>query len=314
MNKKKFLLIGGAGFIGRNLIEKINIKKTEVHILDLTEKINHFFKNSNKFKTYKGDISDPQTFEKIKVKFDKVFFLAAETSTFLCEKNPPKCISTNILGITNFSKWCINFKPKEVIFSSSMAVYGVTAANVKETNKPKPISNYGISKLIGEKIILQLREFKIKIKIFRLFNVYGPGQDYKNLDQGMLSIYLIQALTKKKILIKGSVNRYRDFIFIDDVCKIMLSDFKVEKNPIYNLGFGKKIIVRYLIKLIFKNLNLNYNVKNIGSHSGDTHGSYANIDKIKKKGFKFKHNLEEGLIKTIKNLKGNNEYSRYFDR
>ena len=83
---KKISLIGGAGFIGRNLIEKINIKN-EVHILDLTEKINHFFKNSNKFKTYKGDISDPQTFEKIKVKFDKVFFLAAETSTFLCEKS-----------------------------------------------------------------------------------------------------------------------------------------------------------------------------------------------------------------------------------
>ncbi len=314
MSKKKFLLIGGAGFIGRNLIKKINLKKTEVHILDLTEKINHFFKNNKKFKVYKGDISDSQTFEKINVKFDKVFFLAAETSTFLCEKNPLKCIRTNILGITNFSKWCINFKPKEIIFSSSMAVYGVTAANVKETNKPKPISNYGISKLIGEKIILQLRELKIKIKIFRLFNVYGPGQDYKNLDQGMLSIYLIQAVTKKKILIKGSLNRYRDFIFVDDVCEVMLSNFKVEKNPIYNLGFGKKIIVRYLIKLIFKNLNLNYIVRNIGSHSGDTYGSYANIDKIKKKGFKFKHNLDDGLLKTIKSLKGTNEYSRYFNR
>jgi UDP-glucose 4-epimerase len=314
MKKKNFLIIGGAGFIGRSIIKKIDRKKINIHILDLRDQNRKYFKNKKSIHIYNGDICNKQVFDKLKKRFDKVFFLAAETSTYLCEQNPLKCTRTNIIGMLNFSEWCIETKPKEIIFTSSMAVYGLKAANIKETTKLNPISNYGISKLIGEKIILQLSKLKLKVKIFRLFNVYGPGQDYNNLNQGMLSIYLIQALKNKKVLIKGSTNRYRDFIFIEDVVDVLISNFKTGKNLIYNLGNGKKIIVKSLLKKIFKNLDLNYKVRDIGSHAGDTFGSYANINRINKKGFKLKYNLNDGLKKTIESLKGTNEYSRYFNR
>ncbi len=314
MKKKNFLIIGGAGFIGRSIIKKIDKNKINIHILDLRDQNRKYFKNKKSIQIYNGDISKRQVFDQLKKKFDKVFFLAAETSTYLCEQNPLKCMRTNIIGMLNFSEWCRETKPKEIIFTSSMAVYGLKVKNIKETTELNPISNYGISKLIGEKIILQLNKIKIKIKIFRLFNVYGPGQDYNNLDQGMLSIYLIQALKNKKVLIKGSINRYRDFIFIEDVVDVMVSNFKTDKIPIYNLGNGKKIIVKSLLKKIFKNLDFNYKVIDIGAHTGDTFGSYANINKLRNKGFKPKYNLDDGLKKTIKSLRGINEYSRYFNR
>ncbi len=312
--KKKFLIIGGAGFIGRNLIKKINSTKNEVHILDLKKQNLKYFKKNKSYKIFNGDISKKKTFKLINHKYDKVFFLAAETSTFICEKKPLKCLKTNILGVINFYYWCIEKKPKEVIFTSSMAVYGFKAINVNENTLEKPISVYGVSKLIGEQILSKLFFTKIKIRIFRLFNVYGPGQDYENLDQGMLSIYLIQAIKKKCVKVKGSLNRFRDFIYVDDVCNCLLSNFKVNENFTYNLGTGKKTYVKNLIRLIFKNLKIKYNVISLNSHSGDTFGSYSNINKIKKKGIKIKYNLQDGLKKTIKELKKYERYSSYFNR
>ena len=88
-----------------------------------------------------------------------------------------------------------------------MAVYGPNSKNIKESDNCEPISFYGMSKLIGEKIILKLLDKKINIKIFRLFNVYGPGQNFDNLVQGMLSIYLAQILKTKKVYVTGSLSR-----------------------------------------------------------------------------------------------------------
>ncbi len=195
-----------------------------------------------------------------------------------------------------------------------MAVYGLKALNVTEKDKEKPISIYGTSKLIGEQILFNLIYHDIDIKIFRLFNVYGPGQDYENLDQGMLSIYLIQAVKNNYVKVKGSLRRFRDFIFIDDVCSCLLSNFKSENNYIYNLGTGKKTYVKDLIRVIFKSLNKRYNVIQLNPHGGDTFGSYSNIKKIKKKGIKIRFNLKKGLNKTIKNLKTDDRYSSYFNR
>ena len=86
----------------------------------------------------------------------------------------------------------------------------------------------------------------------RLFNVYGPGQDMNNLKQGMVSIYLAQALKNKKIIIKGSLNRVRDFIFIDDVVDAWFKASLLKKNLNQNINIGSGIptSVKELIKLI----------------------------------------------------------------
>ena len=104
-----------------------------------------------------------------------------------------------MVGSLNFCEWAKSKKPKRVVFTSSMSVYGKIANKAKENENCKPISIYGLSKnLYSEKLFERLKKYKIKVTIFRLFNIYGPGQDLKNLYQGMFSIYLAQALKKIK--------------------------------------------------------------------------------------------------------------------
>ena len=124
-----------------------------------------------------------------------------------------------------------------------------------------------------------------------MFNVYGPGQDLLDDKQGMVSIYLSSLIRKNKIIVKGSLNRYRDLIYIDDVVDIWVEGIinKKFKNKIINLGTGKKIKVSRILDTL-KNLHdkkTSIHVKN--STPGDQKGIFAgkSIFKITKK--KFKH-------------------------
>ena len=303
--KKNILIIGGAGFIGKNILGKINKNLYKVYILDKQSEIKKNLKFLNNCNIIRGDISKHITFSKIKIKFFKVFYLAAQSSTFLCEKNKKDCFKSNFIGLTNFYIWAVKNKPSNIVFTSSMAVYGIKANNVRENGIIKPISIYAKSKVFGEDLLITLKQLNINVKIFRLFNVYGPLQDMGNLDQGMLSIYLSQIIKNKMVIVKGSLKRYRDFIFIDDVVKVLIKNFKFNSEDIINVATGKKTTVKDLIILLFKNLNLKVKIKVVSSHIGDSFGTYANIDKLKKINLKPKISLKIGIKKTIKSLYNN---------
>ena len=121
----------------------------------------------------------------------------------------------------------------------------------------------------------------------------------------MLSIYLAQAYKTKKVKVTGSLKRFRDFVFIDDVVNILTKNLKYynNQNNTYNVGTGKKTYVESLLMLIFKSLKLNPNIILQKSHSGDTWGTYSNNNKIKKLGMSCKTSLKDGLKKTIYDLK-----------
>lgn len=312
MKNKKILITGGAGFIGFNLYLKL-CNTNIIYILDLKEKISQKrFKKNCRF--IYGDISNKNIFNgliKKKIKFDYIYHLAAETSTFTSELNPIKCFKTNVSGTLNLFDYCKKTKPKNIIFSSSMAIYGKNSINISEKSIPQPISCYGLSKLNGEKILLNLIKFGINVKIFRIFNAYGIFQDYNNPFQGMLSIYLSQIQRNSKVKVTGSLSRSRDFIYIDDIVSAFtkLSILNVRSSNVFNLGSGKELKVSNLLKILFKETKKKYNVIIAEKHSGDTVRSYANISLIKKSGWRTKISLKKGVKRVIKDLKffdGNN--------
>jgi len=135
-----------------------------------------------------------------------------------------------------------------------MSVYGQQAdAPTPETAIAVPSSCYGVGKLAAEQY---LRIFADNLPFigFRMFNVYGPGQDMRNMRQGMVSIFLAQALNGKEIEVKGALERYRDFIFIDDVVDIWVQALTNDaaNNDFYNLGAGRRITVGDLLDAIQK--------------------------------------------------------------
>lgn len=192
------------------------------------------------------DIKNPLNFKELD-NTDLIFHLAAQTSSIISQENPSLDINTNIHGTLNIVDFAIE-KKCPVIFTSSMAVYN--SSKINSNTVPCPISNYGISKYAGEFLIKKLEKYNIKYKIFRLFNVYGPGQDMQNLKQGMVSIFLQMALTEKKIIVKGSKHRTRDMVFIDDIVKELMQSVNNIDNSLTNLGTGVSISVEKLLFII----------------------------------------------------------------
>ena len=317
MKKKNILITGGAGFIGFNLYLKL-FKTNNIYILDLKKKINQKpFKKNCKF--IYGDISDKNIFNNLikkKIVFDFIYHLAAETSTYISEIKKNKCYKTNVMGALNLCEFCEKLRPKNLIFSSSMAVYGKNSYKKNEKFNCKPISHYGISKLTSENIFLKLKDIGINVKIFRIFNAYGIFQNYNNPYQGMLSIYLSQIIRSSKVQVTGSLSRSRDFIYIDDILGAFIN-LKILNNKnidIFNLGSGKETKVLNLIRKIFKITNKRYEV-NVGSHhTGDTDNSCANISKIKRFDWKPKTNLNMGIKKVINDLNNFDENNSSFNR
>ena len=188
-----------------------------------------------------------------KIQPDVIFHLAAQTSSIISEEHPLVDVQTNMVGALNICEAMKVLASTKLIFSSSMAVYGTYFNNNSSGPQTEPSSLYGISKLASEHIFKRLYSYQKDIQIFRLFNVYGEGQNLENLKQGMVSIYSAMALKDKHIVVKGAPNRSRDFIHVSDVVDTFIQS--IESAPlvgrdIIDIGTGKEIFVSEIVELI----------------------------------------------------------------
>ena len=185
-----------------------------------------------------------------------------------------------------------------------MSVYGnLNIKKLSENNQCSPLSCYGTGKLASENY-LKVFSKELPFLSLRMFNVYGPGQDMKNLQQGMVSIYLAQAMKNKKIFVKGSLKRVRDFIFIDDVVEVWFKASLLKKglNKCINVGSGHPVSVKQLLKLITKKIK-NTKLKIGKGTRGDQFFVCSNNNLLKKILNKKKFiSLDQGLNKFISSL------------
>ncbi len=182
-----------------------------------------------------------------------------------------------------------------------MSVYGEQLEASNENTICKPLSFYAVGKLSSEHYLrLYEKDYGIKTTSLRLFNVYGPGQNLNNLRQGMVSIYMAQLINKNSIHVKGSGDRFRDFIYIDDVVELFIKCLKCEDshNEVINIGTGVKTTVRELISSLIIISNKKVQVKYSGNTLGDIHGIFADNDKSKSLlRFNKLTSINEGLTK-----------------
>lgn len=293
------LVTGGAGFIGTALSKELKNRGHNITIIDLESKLSDF--HLREFDCYGIDIREYKNLQVIKHrKLDVVYHLAAQTSGAISQEEPEMDVDTNVKGTLNICNFARENKINKIIFTSSMAVYGNKTEQISETSLVNPISNYGVSKVSGEFYIKLFEQYGIKHTIFRLFNVYGPGQDMTNLKQGMASIFLAQSITQNEIHITGSLKRYRDFVYIDDVVSALCMALNGQDGEVFNVGTGKKTTVEELIDIIFKINSKPYHlfsIKNIGGHDGDQYGTISNSNKLMALGWIPSVNLHEGIQK-----------------
>lgn len=301
--KKKILITGVAGFIGSKLAKRFSEEGYNVFGIDdlSSGNLSKVPKNVNFIKL---DLANKNKLKLIPKECKLILHLAGQSSGEVSFESPIDDLKRNTFSTLNLIHQGIENNFKKIIFASSMSVYGDYKIKLKENLNLKPLSCYGISKLCSENY-LRVFSKKIPYLIFRMFNVYGPGQDLENLKQGMLSIYLSQAINEKKIIVKGSQERKRDFIYIDDVVEIWFRSVQIPNlnNDTFNLGTGVATSVKSLLNIMKKCLE-NFSIVQKESTKGDQNFVCADNNKLIKK-FNFKNfvTLKTGLKKFIDSVR-----------
>ena len=250
----KYLVTGGAGFIGSHLVDKLIELGHDVAVIDNLS--TGSLKNLNsKAKFFKEDICD---FEKIKPLFDGVdyvFHLAAIPRVPLSIQDTVNTKNVNVLGTVIVFKAAIDSKVKRVVFASSSSVYGnQDRLPLKENMAPNPLSPYGLQKLSGEQFAkLFVNLYGLPIVCLRYFNVYGPRIDFDSDYSLVLGKFLKQKSQQKPLTIYGDGEQTRGFCFVEDVvdANIKASESsKIKGGEAINIGQENSYSINYLAGLL----------------------------------------------------------------
>ena len=278
---RRALVTGGAGFIGSHLARRLLSEGWQVDILDnLCTGFRENVPAGAGFTLL--DIATDDFCEHIpRTDYAVVFHLAAQSSGEISFDDPAYDLKTNCLSTVLLLNWCVKHGINRFIYTSSMSIYGDQPVQpVSESAVPVPKSFYGIGKLASEAYLLVYEKMGIATTALRLFNVYGPGQNLDNMRQGMVSIYLAFILRGQELVVKGSPDRYRDIIYIDDVINAYVACIgnAATHGKAYNIGTGKKTTVGELVDAelaAFGQTRNTYPVRFAETTPGDTFGIKA---------------------------------------
>jgi UDP-glucose 4-epimerase len=306
---KTYLVTGAAGFVGSALSKFLINEGNKVVTID---NLSTGFENSipKGVIFYKGNVQDHSLVKSLeKYSFDCIFHIAGQSSGEISYDDPVYDLQTNTQSTLLLLKLAEKVNCKKFIYASSMSVYGdFLNEAVKEDAVLYPKSFYGVGKMASEHYLRIYENHGITCTSVRLCNIFGPGQNMSNMRQGMVSIFVQQALSNNKIIVKGSKDRFRDFIYIDDVVEGL---YELEKRTTkdykcYNLTNNIKITVGDLTSAIKELVGTNTTIIHDGSTPGDQFGVYGNNHKIlNETSWKPKTTLIEGLEIMINWSKNN---------
>jgi UDP-glucose 4-epimerase len=277
-----YLVTGAAGFIGSKLAEFLVSKGNKVVTIDNLS--TGFISNIPAGVIFiTGNCQDIETIRKLdEYQFDAVFHIAGQSSGEVSFEDPVYDLQTNAQSTLLLLKYCLQSGCKKFIYASTMSVYGdQDELPVNELAYPQPKSLYGVGKLASEQYLRIYAQFGIATSAIRLFNVYGPGQNLENMKQGMVSIFMAQALENGHIHVKGAPDRFRDFIYIDDVVNAFVAvknHIEVGTYTCFNVCSSVKTTVGNIIEKLNELFEGKLTAVFEGSTPGDQFGIYGTYD------------------------------------
>lgn len=300
---KNYIVTGAAGFIGSSLAKRLYEEGNYVVTIDNLS-TGYISNIPEGVEFIEGDCGSEEIIKKLpKKNYDAIFHIAGQSSGEISFDDPLYDLSTNTASTLLLLSFALENNCERFIYAGTMSVYGIQPDSpTSEGVKCKPTSFYGVGKLASENYMEIYQSYGIKTTSLRLFNVYGPGQNLKNLRQGMVSIFLAQIFYNGFIRMKGSRDRFRDFIYIDDVIDAFINclHYSESENQIINIATGERNTVGGLINLLFQLMEKRVDVRISGSTAGDLHGIYADNQKMKTiLNIQDTVSLESGLKKMI---------------
>ena len=280
----KIIITGGAGFIGKYLVNYLLDKGNTITIFDnfsnSEEKSLEYYIKSG-VKIVNGDIRKFDEILKETEDQDVLIHLAAKISVSQSILNPSETFEVNVDGTKNVLEACKKNYVKKIIIASSAAVYGEGSSGMKlkESAKTNPISPYGKSKLKMEQEIE--KNNKNDCVILRFFNIFGIGQTPEYA--GVITKFIEMILSNKPLEIFGDGMQTRDFVSINDVVESIYDAIKNGKNGTYNIASGKAITINELAKFMISLSKKGLEIHHISEKHGDIRYSEADISLAKSK-------------------------------
>ncbi len=274
----KFVVTGGAGFIGSNIAKLLVKKGHDVIILDNlnTGRKENLELIKDKIDLHIVDIRDKKLINKIINDSDGIFHQAALANVYESFSKSKEYFDVNVNGTKNIFEISKENEIK-VVFASSSSVYGeVKIMPITENIDRKPIHPYGQTKLDCEFLAEKFSKEGLKVIGLRYFNVYGLGQN--DAYAGVITKFLNKIKENKSPEIFGDGLQTRDFIFVKDVANANLSAMMSKINfEFFNIGSQKSISILELAQIIIKNSGLNLKPEFKESLQGDAKISLADI-------------------------------------
>ncbi len=302
----RYLVTGGAGFIGSNTVDELVRRGHSVVVLDdlSSGKEDNLTEVRNKITFIKGSITDIEVVRKAMHDAEYVLHLAARTSVPRSVKDPIETNKINVDGTLNVLVSAKELKVKRVVFAASSSAYGETPTLPKiETMQPQPISPYGVTKFVGELYGQTFgRCYGLENVALRYFNIFGPRQDPSSPYSGVLAKFCTAFLEDTQPLVFGDGEQTRDFTYVDNAVQANLLGCEAPNvsGKVFNVGVGGRVslndVLRELGKITGKTLEAKYDPP----RDGDIRDSQADISQAREfLGYEPQVSFEEGLARTF---------------
>jgi nucleoside-diphosphate-sugar epimerase len=301
----RYLVTGGAGFIGSNMVDELVRRGHEVTVLDDLSAGKEFnlAHIRSKIDFLVGSVTDLAAVQSACKGADYVIHLAARTSVPRSVKDPLESNHVNIDGTLNVLVAARDAKVKRFVYAASSSAYGETPTQPKiETMPSVPISPYGVTKYVGE-LYAQVfgRNYGLENASVRYFNVFGPRQDPTSQYSGVLSRFMLAVIEGQEPVIYGDGEQSRDFTYIENVVDVTLRacESSGASGLVFNGGTGARITLNEVLKQLEKITGKKLQAKYDPPRVGDIRDSQADISLARKiLGYHPSVGFEAGLERT----------------
>ena len=302
----RYVVTGGAGFIGSNTVDELVRRGDSVVVLDdlSSGKEENLTEIRSKISFIKGSITDLETVRKAMHEADYVLHLAARASVPRSVKDPLETNKINVEGTLNVLVAARDAKVKRVVFAASSSAYGETPTLPKvESMRPEPISPYGVSKYVGELYAQTFgRVYGLENVCLRYFNIFGPRQDPASLYSGVLAKFCSAFLEGTPPVVFGDGEQSRDFTYVDNAvtANLLACETPNVSGKVFNIGTGGRVTLNETIAHLAKLSGAKLETKYEPAREGDIRDSQADITQAREL-LKYEPavTFEEGLSRTL---------------
>ncbi len=303
----RYLVTGGAGFIGSHMVDRLVAEKHQVRVLDdlSSGKLENLAEVRKQVEFIQADLRDRKMVHQACEGIECVLHVAAWRSVPKSMADSYGYMDVNVMGTTNVLDGAVKAKAKRVVVISSSSVYGeAKKAPMQETDPALPVSPYAASKLIDEVLCgLYARAFGLETTAVRYFNVFGSRQSLENDYAVVIPKFIVCLLRNQSPPIYGDGKQSRDFTYVDNVVEGTILASKVSgvgTGEVFNIALGEEHTVLDLLDQLNTIMGLSIKPDFKPKRPGDVYRTYADSSKAERLlGWKGKISFAEGLRRTV---------------